>query len=111
MRPLAPAPPVGASKRQSLQPVMMPDSIAKLLQDDSAAEIDARLEHLAAVISGNWVVDASTSTLANLRELYGSDDPVSTRFVENLLQCAVCTSSWRCDHCDYRQVADQSLKR
>ena len=86
---------------------MMPDSIATLLQDDSAAEIDARLEHLAAMISGNCFVDASTPTLANLRELYESADPVSTRFVENLLQCVACTSSWRCDHCDYRQVAGE----
>jgi hypothetical protein len=90
---------------------MMPDSIAKLLQDDSAAEIDARLEHLASVISGNWFVDGGTATLANLRELYESADPVSARFVENLLQCAACTSSWRCDHCDYRQVAGEALNR
>ncbi len=90
---------------------MMPDSIAKLLQDDSAAEIDARLEHLASVISGNWFVDAGTPTLANLRELYESADPISARFVANLLHCAACTSNWRCDHCDYRQVAGDPLNR
>ena len=90
---------------------MMPDSIAKLLQDDSAAEIDARLEHLAAVISGNWLADAGTSTLANLRELYESADPVSARFVANLLHCAACTSNWRCDHCDYRQATGDPLNR
>jgi hypothetical protein len=90
---------------------MMPDSIAKLLQDDSAAEIDARLEHLAAVISGNSFADTSAQTLANLRELYQSADPVSARFVENLLQCVACTSNWRCDHCDYRQVAGERLDR
>lgn len=90
---------------------MMPDSIASLLQDDSAAEIDARLEHLAAVISGNCFVDATTQTLANLRELYESGDPVSARFVENLLHCVTCTSTWRCDHCEYRQVAGERLER
>ena len=55
--------------------------------------------------------EASTPTLANLRELYASTDPVSTRFVLNLLQCAACTSDWRCDHCDYRQVASDRPQR
>jgi hypothetical protein len=90
---------------------MMPDSIATLLQDDSAAEIDARLEHLAAVISGNCFVDAGTPTLANLRELYESANPVSARFVANLLHCVACTSNWRCDHCEYRQVARDPFGR
>jgi hypothetical protein len=90
---------------------MMPDSIATLLQDDSAAEIDARLEHLAAVISGNCFVDAATPTLTNLRELYESADPVSARFVANLLHCVACTSNWRCDHCEYRQAAGDPFGR
>jgi hypothetical protein len=93
---------------------MMPDHIHRTLTDDSddgAAAIDARLEHLAAVISGQGFAEASTPTLANLRELYQSADPVSTRFVLNLLQCAACTSNWRCDHCDYRQVASDRLER
>jgi hypothetical protein len=90
---------------------MMPDQVHRLLQEDGADEIDARLEHLAAVISGNGFVDASTPTLANLRELYESGDPVSARFVENLLHCVTCTSHWRCDHCDYRQVASEPADR
>ena len=90
---------------------MMPDQALLPLQNDSAAEIEAQLEHLAAVISGTGFADGSTSTLDNLRELYGSGDPVSNRFVENLLHCMICTSSWRCDHCDYRQVAGDRSAR
>jgi hypothetical protein len=73
----------------------------------AAVVVDSRLEHLASVISGNGFTDSNSATLLNLRELYDSDDPASIRFVENLLQCAVCTSNWRCDHCDYRQVASE----
>ena len=90
---------------------MMPDPILPLPPDDSAASVDAQLEHLAAMISGNWLVDATTSTLANLRELYESADPVLARFVANLLHCVTCTSNWRCDHCEYRQVAHEHLDR
>ncbi|MEI9987548.1 MAG: hypothetical protein WDN69_33035 [Aliidongia sp.] len=90
---------------------MMTDLIEIPLKAVTAVEVDSRLEHLASVISGNGFTDGNSATLLNLRELYGSDDPVSIRFVENLLQCAVCTSSWRCDHCDYRQVASELAGR
>jgi hypothetical protein len=96
---------------QNAPTVMMPDKVYFPFQDDSVAEIDSRLEHLAAIISGNGFVDAGAPTLTNLRELYRSADPISTRFVQNLLHCAICTSNWRCDHCDYRQAAGEHHNR
>ena len=84
---------------------MKPEPIETALPDAAATDVDARLEHLAAVISGQRDAGGETPTLLNLRELYDSRDPISTRFVRNLLQCAVCTASWRCDHCEYRQAS------
>jgi hypothetical protein len=85
--------------------MMMPDSIEIPFHDATAADVDTRLEHLATVISGNAYLGSSEATLNNLRELYDSGNPASARFVENLLHCVVCSSHWRCEHCDYRQAS------
>ena len=83
--------------------MMKPEPTEISPQDAASADVDARLEHLASVISGNPYLGSNAATLSNLRELYDSGNPVSARFVENLLHCVVCSSHWRCEHCEYRQ--------
>jgi hypothetical protein len=90
---------------------MKPEPVEILFLDAAPADVEARLEHLAAVISGNLGADRGDATLHNLRELYVGNDPISTRFVENLLHCVVCSSHWRCEHCDHRQVTRERPAR